>query len=298
MAKLFAHVHADPPAPSTVAPELPAELDDVVLRALAKDPRERPQSAGDLGRKATAAARGTSAPTLQGSVAVGAAAPASSHTLAQARPPAPTQPMPKRRGAGMAVAIVLAATIVTLGGVAAALIATGAFQGQPKRAAATTPRTVTSTVAGGSPTPATTAGTGIALETVQAPTYTAQLPSGWKRDLDYHDMGAYFRTRRSSGNMTILIDVSPNVPAGDPRRTAVNQVPSGDPTYRQLRWRYTSVSGARAFDWAFAKSGERREDLLFYSAGDGFGVLGTGPASKYAKVLALTRRVADSIRPR
>jgi predicted Ser/Thr protein kinase len=303
MAKLFAHVQAEPPAPSSARPDLPRAIDEVVLSALAKDPAERPQSAGDLGRQARAAVRGASQPSPQGNVAVGAAAPPA-ETLPPTTPPPrtppprtplpATPPPPERRGPGLAIAIVLAAAILTLGGLAAALIGTGAIGGKGKKEAAATVPAKTTTVTGPATSGASSSAGGVALGPVVTPAYTAELPVGWKVDLDYHDMGAYFRTRRSHGGMTILIDTTPNV-SGDPKTTAVSQVPSGDPSYHQLRWRYTTVNGARAFDWAFAKSGERREDLLFYSGGNGYGVLGTGPPAKYHAVLALTRQVADSI---
>lgn len=45
-AKLYAHISADPPRPSTLRAELPATFDAVVQRALAKDPAERQHSAG------------------------------------------------------------------------------------------------------------------------------------------------------------------------------------------------------------------------------------------------------------
>jgi streptogramin lyase len=55
-AKLWAHLMDEPPRPSAIRPELPAGLDDVVARALAKEPARRYASAGDLGRAARAAA--------------------------------------------------------------------------------------------------------------------------------------------------------------------------------------------------------------------------------------------------
>jgi hypothetical protein len=100
MAKLYAHVQAAPPAPSTLRLGLPRALDDVVARALSKDPDARQQSAGDLGREARAAAAGAASPNLQGSVAAGAAAPHSQRSLTPApAPPAPpaAPPVPPAR---------------------------------------------------------------------------------------------------------------------------------------------------------------------------------------------------------
>ena len=54
-AKLFAHFEAPPPSVTALVPEAPPGLDAVIRRALAKDPGERYQSAGDLARAALAA---------------------------------------------------------------------------------------------------------------------------------------------------------------------------------------------------------------------------------------------------
>ena len=53
--KLWAHVHESPPALSAVRPELPRALSEVLSRAMAKDPDERPATAGRFARDATAA---------------------------------------------------------------------------------------------------------------------------------------------------------------------------------------------------------------------------------------------------
>src|SRR3954447_7149845 len=55
VARLWAHRFAPPPATSEVRSSLPARLDGVLKRALAKDPAERPASAGELMRAARAA---------------------------------------------------------------------------------------------------------------------------------------------------------------------------------------------------------------------------------------------------
>jgi predicted ATPase/predicted Ser/Thr protein kinase len=49
-ATLWAHLNAEPPAPSQLRPELPAALDDVIATALSKDPEQRYQTAAELAR--------------------------------------------------------------------------------------------------------------------------------------------------------------------------------------------------------------------------------------------------------
>jgi DNA-binding response OmpR family regulator len=56
--KLWAHVHEPPPALCDVRPELPAALGDAVAHALAKEPADRPRTAGALAREARSALGG------------------------------------------------------------------------------------------------------------------------------------------------------------------------------------------------------------------------------------------------
>ena len=74
MAKLFAHVHEDPPRPSDVVQGIPGAVDDVIWRGMAKDPTKRYLSAGDLGRAALAAAEHRTLAEPERSVARGEAA--------------------------------------------------------------------------------------------------------------------------------------------------------------------------------------------------------------------------------
>jgi predicted Ser/Thr protein kinase len=73
-AVMFAHLTEPPPTVSAVAPSL-SPFDEIVRRALAKDPDERYPSAGDLGTACLAAAEGRPADRTERSVAIGAAAP-------------------------------------------------------------------------------------------------------------------------------------------------------------------------------------------------------------------------------
>jgi serine/threonine protein kinase len=59
---LSCHVSAPPPRLSDQLPGVPAGLDDLIASALAKDPRERPASAGELIHRLARAAAGSAAP--------------------------------------------------------------------------------------------------------------------------------------------------------------------------------------------------------------------------------------------
>ena len=95
-ARLWAHLSEPPPKPTELVPEIPHAFDAVVERALAKDPEERYQSAGDLGRAALAAAANQQPAERERLVAKGAAAPVESPTVtAAARPRRASQRPPR-----------------------------------------------------------------------------------------------------------------------------------------------------------------------------------------------------------
>jgi pSer/pThr/pTyr-binding forkhead associated (FHA) protein/tRNA A-37 threonylcarbamoyl transferase component Bud32 len=72
---MLAHVNEPPPVPSRLRPDLPPGFDDVVRRAMAKDPAQRFPSAGDLGEAALVAAGGQRRAGAESLVATGPAAP-------------------------------------------------------------------------------------------------------------------------------------------------------------------------------------------------------------------------------
>jgi serine/threonine protein kinase len=101
-ARLYAHLNDPPPAPSLYVPEVSMALDDVVVRAMSKQPDERYPSAGDLGRAAQAAERGERTTVPEHTVATGAAATRTAETvtprpaatresISSAEPSAPTE---------------------------------------------------------------------------------------------------------------------------------------------------------------------------------------------------------------
>ncbi|HVY77951.1 MAG TPA: serine/threonine-protein kinase [Solirubrobacterales bacterium] len=138
-ARLYAHLHDPPPAPSLYVPEVSMALDDVVVRAMSKQPDDRYPSAGDLGRAAQAAFRGEEPALPERTVATGAAATRTAESVvttaspgteapAQGPPTAPTGRLadgdePARAGsaghrrwalAGGAGALIVAAVIAVL----------------------------------------------------------------------------------------------------------------------------------------------------------------------------------------
>ena len=111
-AKLWAHLSSPAPRPSDVRPELPPELDAVVLRAMAKDPADRYPSAGDLARSARSAAGHADAPGPERTVARGAAAPEGTTIASRSRVALAAR---RRRGPVIAAgALILAAGAAAL----------------------------------------------------------------------------------------------------------------------------------------------------------------------------------------
>jgi hypothetical protein len=118
-ARLYAHLNDPPPAPSLYVPAVPMALDDVVVRAMSKQPGDRFPSAGDLGRAARAALSGSAVSIPERTVATGAAATVESAIVTE---PAPTAVTAGRRrlvvGGVLAVlaAIVVLAIVLSSGG--------------------------------------------------------------------------------------------------------------------------------------------------------------------------------------
>jgi DNA-binding beta-propeller fold protein YncE len=158
-ATLWAHLHEPPPAVGPHAPGAPAGFEDVIARALAKDPDDRYPSAGDLGRAALAAATLAPAPDAEHTVAVGAAAARAVEVETRASPlgagdtPAaptrvarPGRPVAGRRRAALAagavgVAAVAAVALVLLPGGDGGVVTPSTRRSSVPAAAAPAPRT-------------------------------------------------------------------------------------------------------------------------------------------------------------
>jgi tRNA A-37 threonylcarbamoyl transferase component Bud32 len=151
--KLYAHVHEQPPSARAAAPEVPVGLDAAIMKAMAKEPGERFESAAQLasvmgqaleevepgeaatvlepGEPATVLQPGEPPPVLEpdepGTVLVtGATEPAETEIVLDDRPPpaptAPQEPAQKRRRRRMLAAAVGIAVVI---GAVVALVASG-----------------------------------------------------------------------------------------------------------------------------------------------------------------------------
>jgi hypothetical protein len=117
-ARMFAHLNAAPPTVTGLVPDAPQQFDEVVRRALAKNPDDRYPSAGDLARAALAASeRRTLIAAEERSVGTGDAAATERHeptTRVQLQPVAADSGTRRRSlvlGAGVAVVALIVAVI-------------------------------------------------------------------------------------------------------------------------------------------------------------------------------------------
>jgi Protein kinase domain/Domain of unknown function (DUF4440) len=110
-ATITAHLEAPPPRISDRA-GIPVEFDEVIYRALQKDPELRYPSAGDLGRAAVAAAQGQVTREVGQSVARGDAAPLAATRVIELPPTARIAVKEKRRRHLVAEVVVVAAFIL------------------------------------------------------------------------------------------------------------------------------------------------------------------------------------------
>jgi hypothetical protein len=130
-AKMWAQLHEPPPSAASRGVGS-AALDDVIRRAMAKDPARRYPSAGDLGRAAVAAVRGEAVTEPEHPVGTGEAAPTTPTVrLGAEAGAAATEPLPTRRRRGgrrrrryWSIALLIL--------VAAAALAAAAFVAVPK----------------------------------------------------------------------------------------------------------------------------------------------------------------------
>lgn len=322
MALMWAKVHQEPRVPSDLKPGLPRQFNDVLSRALARDPGDRYPSAGDLGRAAIAAAAGEDSIEPERTVARGAAAGAEtvplelpsdlSSSAAPAWREAPTRAMPqgqsRSRGGQPVLVGVGALAAVAIGALAAVLLVGGGDGGQARTEVRTQATTVTQEVTtgkAGAEAAASTAGassTNQALQPFVARLYSAQVPAGWTPEtVDEEISGRYESQWRnpSDENTSVLIDSQVNASSGSPLEdaAAVRAQTSQTPGYREISFGPTYLGGSPAARWVFEVPGDRRVDYFVTKCNVGFAILGSSSPGVFGAWAPLFHRVATSITP-
>ena len=185
VAKMYAHLNHEPPSLLAARPDAPPALEAVVARAMAKDPADRFQSAGALGRAAADALSGD-APETPGE-----------------------SPWPHRRRLALAISL----PTVLIGGLAAAgLAAAGVFGGGAEGGVAASRHAVTvaPTARGVVPPEAT------ATAAPSTPQPVATIKVGKGPDGVTESEGKVFVADRDAGKLTVIEDgkVTATVDAG------------------------------------------------------------------------------------
>ncbi len=129
LATILAHVQRPLPSPRSINPAIPIEIEDVLVKALAKDPADRHQSAGELAEAYRQAVAGSKSLPLSGTHEMPAAlASAAASGVLSAATPRPSmgvspvdapaaRPVARRVSTGARVAAVIGAVVVVVGAV-------------------------------------------------------------------------------------------------------------------------------------------------------------------------------------
>ncbi len=182
VAKMYAHLNEEPPSLLAARADAPAGLEAVVARAMAKDPADRYQTAGELGRAAAAALDGTA-------------------------PEAPREsPWPRRRRIALAVSL----PAVLVGGLAAAgLAAAGVFGGGDDPAPAVAAVKTATAAPSATPVPEATA----TAAPAGSPQAVASVKVGKGPDGIAVSGGKVFVADRDEGKLSVLDAVANKVTA-------------------------------------------------------------------------------------
>jgi Protein kinase domain len=318
MAVMYAKVHEPPLLPGQVDPRLPREFDEVIHRALARNPEDRYPSAGDFGRAATAAARGERATGPERTVARGAAARAGGYEPTQATPVPehPTQVMRTHRSRNRAAVVGVILAGLAIIAVAAILISNSGSSGSgPSKAEASVgkkKRTTKEPEAKASasevpvreeeakPATSTKAADVASLEPFQGNLYSAEVPVGWTaEEVETHPSTYYESHWRNPDdeNTSVLIDSQVHNETTDAVEDAegVRKETAQTPGYRVLAFEETTLQGQQAVRWVFEVEEDRRVDYFVISCGIGFGVLGSTSPSTFGQWAPTFHAVANSV---
>jgi hypothetical protein len=253
---LYAHVSEPPPRPTESRPELPPELDDVIGRAMAKDPGTRQASASELigdveqtfGTRAQSTAEPVRpvvvpAPPAAEPPAPGGAPVSADRTAAGPTAPAPQPAAPRPCGPRPAPARRSAASLPLLGAGALVLVVAGGFL-------------IGKATAGDDEAPPTGA------DTVSAGDLSVQAPPGWSEASQPADI---LGLRRAATILPGGTEGGGSVTVGTSTATGPALLPKGlvktapDPTAVEL-------GDLKALRYSTLKPGNGESDLRLYVA--------------------------------
>jgi serine/threonine protein kinase len=320
MAVMWAKVHEPPASASEYRPDLPHEFDDVLERALSRDPADRYQSAGDLGRAALAAARGEPATDPERTVARGAAAAPTAPIHPSRRDSGgvveeQTRALGRDRGGGgnraalvaigaiaiLAIGVMAAVAISSSGGTKTETIARTVTEEQPAPEVATSNSSETGDSAAASAAgPAETP-----LEPFEGRLYTAEVPSGWTAESIEKRISSRYESQwrnPQEENTSVLIDsqLHPESTSALEDAETVRAEASQSSGYNEISFAPITLPGlgVEAARWVFEVENDRRVDYFFVVCGDGFAVLGSASPESFGSWAPLFNEVAYSVSPR
>ncbi|HLM87168.1 MAG TPA: serine/threonine-protein kinase [Solirubrobacteraceae bacterium] len=275
----MAHCQQPPPSPLDTVPSLPAALEAVVAKALAKNPDERYQTAGDLGEAVAEAVRAGDQPQER----VERVPPPPPEHSAPPPPPPVTGPpeipdQGDRRARGLAIA---AAATVAVAAIVAVVILLGSGSSSPSQPAKRA-------------SPST-------WPVYRSSAFSASHPPGWQVSALVQD--GYTETRFTDPNSgaIVLIDRTPGDP-DTPEQAAISVQASAatEAGYSEVAFDATTLAGQPAWRWVLylpessSLPGGERVDFFRHIAGDRYATLGLG--GNFAHTEQVARQVAASIR--
>jgi serine/threonine protein kinase len=294
-AKLKSKLADAPPSPSAVK-RVPGQLDSVVMRAMAREPAERFQSAGDLGRAAIAAASGSAITEPERVVATGEAAPDAETIALPTRrddgstKASPTKRLETRQSSRRSVAMIATLMVIVAAAGLVVLLARGG---------------------GDEPSNSASDGTGDArphgeasrLVSQSRSLYDVRIPATWIDDKNDQQIGGRIESTWKSPQDPyglILIDAMRPAAAGTPLENAegVRADTSQTSGYDEVSFAQATVGGRAAARWIFALPGEKKVDYFFDACGTSFAVLGGASPAHFSSLEAVFARVVASLRPR
>ncbi len=300
-AMIAAHLHDPPPRPSQSVGLDPA-FDDVIARALAKDPEERFASAGDLAAAARAALTGEVAPDVPAR-GDGAASERTAATriapdvtrrvvpAAAARTrvaPAPgSAPPAARRAAPRPGRAVLAAVLALLVGIGAGVaLERLLFDSAPRRSARP-------------PIPRTPAE--VSLQPYATDAYSAQVPKGWKLLADDEDRGDFSESRwRAPAPFRAELVIAYRTQSGASPRGIAESARGRlavQGTYSEVAFGPIGLGGTEAYRWVYGVNGQMRANWYLNPCGTSIAIYGATRPSEFLRWAPTFRAVTAAVRP-